>query len=1008
VVSQAISHYRIIKKLGAGGMGEVYLAEDTKLARKVAIKLVLPKSAGDEQARKRLIREARAAARLDHPNICAIHEVGEEANGNFIIMQYVEGETLASIIHKRHLELRESLDIAMQILSALSEAHTQGIIHRDIKPQNIIVTSRGQVKVLDFGLAKTVQRDQPIESEAETQSLLTEAGVIVGTVGYMSPEQARGAALDARSDLFSLGALLYECVTGRPAFSGNNLIDICAQVIHVDPQPPSKLNPHVPPELDSITLRALAKEADARYQSAGELLEDLRRVRDTSQAEERLPSQPVALEPTTSRIRALATLSNILRKRSPLAAAAMIVSLIAILAVWVIPRLGPTAPYQPLSEAKRWYDAGTNALRDGAYFQASKALERAISLDDKFALAHARLAEAWTELDYSDRAKDELLRVTALVPDRSALPPLEALYLRAITDTATREFATAIESYRSITDRVPEPEKPFAYLDLGRAYEKNEDTTKAIESYEEASRRDPQYASAFLRLGILLGRQQDFKRATEAFDKAQSLYDGLSNLEGVTEVLYQRGFLLNKIGKVAEARAQLQKVLDLTQTTANKYQQVRALLQFCSISYTEGNTVRAKEYATEAVDLAQANRLENLIAQGLIDLGTAFYVRREYTEAEKYFTQALEFGQISKGRRNAAMALLSLGRLYIQQEVNTDDALRALDQALPLFQEGGYKKEVSQVLIWRGRAKLLKGDYNGALQEFEPQLQVAKEVNDPSQLANLHGLVGRTRADQELYPEALPHFEQSYAIYNSLGNQLNVVYSLLDCGDILSQLGRYQESREALDRAALIADRLDSNYKQLLLARVSLFRSQMALSERHFSAAKSKSEQALALLGARYKRTVVEAKYTLGLAQCFLGAKREGKQLCQEAADMAPQAVDPRVLSKALLALAEAMRENGDDKNALATAMQAQERFSRAGQQESEWRALLIAGRASLRLNDADAARNHLSRAESVLLSIQQRWGSEAFNSYLARPDSQFHRKQLSEAIAHWQPNQQP
>jgi len=214
VVSQAISHYRIIKKLGAGGMGEVYLAEDTKLARKVAIKLLLPKSAGDEQDRKRLIREARAAAKLDHPNICAIHEVGEEADANFIIMQYVEGETLARIIHKRHLELRESLDIAIQILSALSEAHSQDIIHRDIKPQNIIVTPRGQVKVLDFGLAKTVQRDQPVESDAETQSILTEAGMIVGTAGYMSPEQAKGAALDARSDLFSFGAVLYECVTG--------------------------------------------------------------------------------------------------------------------------------------------------------------------------------------------------------------------------------------------------------------------------------------------------------------------------------------------------------------------------------------------------------------------------------------------------------------------------------------------------------------------------------------------------------------------------------------------------------------------------------------------------------------------------------------------------------------------------------------------------------------------------------------------------------------------------
>jgi len=1037
VVSQAISHYRIIKKLGVGGMGEVYLAEDTLLGRKVAIKLLLPRSAGDEHARKRLRREARAAAKLDHANICAIYEVGEDANGTFIVMQYVEGETLAGIIHKRHLELTESLDIATQILSALSEAHSKDIIHRDIKPQNVIVTPRGQVKVLDFGLAKIVQQDQPVESEAQTQSILTEAGMVMGTAAYMSPEQAKGADLDARSDLFSLGALLYECVTWRPPFTGNNLLEICGQVMHVNPRPPSSLNPHVPPELDRIMLRALAKEADVRYQSADELLEDLRRVRHTPQAEVKMPAQPVplgparlpatasaagvfegfppghdtqaqrqlpsqsgALEKTTSRIRALATISNILQKKSPTVAVAMIVILIAFLGYILLPSIWPRSPREPLAEAKRFYDAGTNALRDGAYYQASKALELAISRDDSFALAHARLAEALTELDYSDRAKDELLRVTTLVTDRSALPRLEALYLRAITDTATREFASAIESYRLISEQVPEPEKAFAYVDLGRAYEKNEDVKTAIESYEEAARRDKQYAAPFLRLGILQGRQQELPTALDAFDRAQSIYEGLSNLEGVTEVLYQRGSLLNKIGKLAEARAQQQQVLDLSQRTKNKFQQIRALLQFCSISYTEGNTTRGKEYAAEAMDLARANNLENLTAQSLIDLGGAFYVRREYTEAEKYFRQALEFAQANKGRRNEAMALLCLGRLYIHQDVNTEEALRDLNQALAFFQEGGYKKEVSIALLLRGRAKLLKGDYGGALEEFEDQLLVAKEANDPSQIAVLHGLIGRTLADQELYPDALRHFEEAYALYNSSGNQLSAGYSLLDRGDMLSRLGRYEEGRESLNRVTLIADHLDSNYRELLLARVQVFSSQMALSQRLFSDAREKGRQALTLLGTKYDRTVIEAKYTLGLAQSFSGAKREGKQLCQEASDMAPLARDPRVSSIVLLALAEAALESGVAKNALETAMQAQERFSSAGQKESEWRALLIAGLASLRLKDFDAARGYSSRAESVLLELQQKWGAESFNSYIARPDIQLCRKQLSDALA--------
>jgi serine/threonine protein kinase len=985
VVSQAISHYRIIKKLGAGGMGEVYLAEDTRLARKVAIKLLLPKSAGDEQARKRLIREARAAAKLDHPNICAIHEVGEEANASFIVMQYVEGETLAGIIHKRHLELRELLDIAIQILSALSEAHSQGIIHRDIKPQNIIVTSRGQVKVLDFGLAKTVQRDQPVESEAETQSILTEAGVIMGTVGYMSPEQARGAALDARSDLFSLGALLYECVTGRPAFTGNNLIDICAQVIHVDPQPPSNLNPLVPPELDRITLRALAKEADARYQSAGELLEDLRRVRDTSQAERQMTPQPVALEPTTSRVRALTTIFNIVQKRSPLAAAVLIVFLIAILAVWVVPRFWPRTTHQPLPEAKRFYDKGTNDLRDGAYYQASKALEHAISLDDRFALAHARLAEAWTELDYSDRAKDELLRVTALVPDRSALPPLDALYLKAVTSTVTRESAGAVESYDKIVQQVAEPEKPFAYLDLGRAYEKNEEIDHAIESYQEAAKRDGQYAPAFLRLGVLYGRQQDLKIAAEAFDKAESLYQALSNLEGVTEVLYQRGALSNKLGKLVEARALLERALDITGRTANKYQQIRILLQLSHTTCVAGDIPRAQQYATEARDLAQADEMENLTTQGLIDLGYAFLVRNQLERAEDYFLQALEFARRNKGRRNEARALLMLGNLRMQQD-NADEARRYVEQALPFYEQGGYRKEASQALYLLGHANDLKGDYSNALEAFKKQLQVAEQWGDQSQVALSHEGIGVTLAHREGYPEALQHFEVCYTTYNALGKQLNAGYSLLNRGDMLWRLGRYEEAEAVLNQALSIAVRPQSDYKQLS-GRIYLVKAGMALSQRRFLEAQIMGKQALGILDTQSRLGLVEAMSVFGLAQTLSGEKQKGRLTCGQAAEMAKHTDDPRLVSGTLLALAESMLEIGDFQGAFATASSAEASFASAGQRESEWKAALLAGRAGARLGDHVSANEYESRAENVYSGLQQYWGIEAFASYGTRLD---------------------
>ncbi|MEK6325094.1 MAG: protein kinase [Acidobacteriota bacterium] len=276
MISETISHYRILQKLGAGGMGEVYLAEDTKLGRKVAIKFLPPESTADEQARKRLLREAQAAATLDHPNICAVHEVGEEDGRSFIVMQLLEGETLSRRINERPLQLREALDLAVQVADALAAAHLRGIIHRDIKPQNIMVTGRGQAKVMDFGLAKVVREKSLAESEAMTESLLTEPGAIVGTVPYMSPEQVKGEPVDARTDIFSFGAVLYEMLTGRRAFRGDSQIATLAAVLNQEPEPlPAK----VPHDLAKIILRCLRKDPARRYQTVADLkvaLEDAR------------------------------------------------------------------------------------------------------------------------------------------------------------------------------------------------------------------------------------------------------------------------------------------------------------------------------------------------------------------------------------------------------------------------------------------------------------------------------------------------------------------------------------------------------------------------------------------------------------------------------------------------------------------------------------------------------------------------------------------------------------
>ncbi|MFY9554823.1 MAG: protein kinase [Blastocatellia bacterium] len=274
-IPHTITHYRILKKIGAGGMGEVYLAEDTRLNRRVAIKFLAAESTADERAKKRLLHEAQAAAKLDHPNICAIYEVGEQDQHSFIVMQYIDGETLSKRIQQNSFEISEALRLAVQAAEAISEAHSHGIIHRDIKPQNIIITTRGQVKVLDFGLAKVTREDSVRESAARTESLLTEAGVAMGTVLYMSPEQLEGKPLDSRSDIFSFGCMLYEIVSGKNPFAAESTAAIASAILTREPEPLARYSDRAPEELQRIVRKCLEKNRDRRYQTMRDVATDL-------------------------------------------------------------------------------------------------------------------------------------------------------------------------------------------------------------------------------------------------------------------------------------------------------------------------------------------------------------------------------------------------------------------------------------------------------------------------------------------------------------------------------------------------------------------------------------------------------------------------------------------------------------------------------------------------------------------------------------------------------------
>jgi TolB-like protein/predicted Ser/Thr protein kinase len=532
MIAHTISHYRIIKKLGAGGMGEVYLAEDTLLGRQVAIKFLPAEAVADEQARKRLFREARAAALLDHPNICAVHEVGEEGGRSFIVMQYIEGETLAARIKRQPLEVKEALAIAAQVADALTEAHARGVIHRDLKPQNVMLSARGQVKVLDFGLAKMMRERAVAESEAETASWKTETGAILGTPAYMSPEQVRGEEVDSRSDIFSFGTVLYEILSGRRPFEAKSTAEVISAILTREPPQLQSAAGAVPARVEHLVRKCLEKDAARRYRTIGELATELEQVR-------REVETGVSAESGAEQAAAVAVSKGHPVKRHQFLTSRWILSLTAVVMLaaagfgywrlWGGGAAGTRSeikslavlPLQNLSD-----DAGQEHFADGmteaiignlAKIRALRVVSRPSVM--RFKGSRKSLAEIAQELKVdavivgsvqraSGRVKitaqlihpatDEHLWANDYESDLSDVLKLQSEVARAVA-TEIRIQVTAEERARLASARSINPQAYEAYL-LGRSHlSKNneQDYQQAIAYFERATQIAPDYAAAY-------------------------------------------------------------------------------------------------------------------------------------------------------------------------------------------------------------------------------------------------------------------------------------------------------------------------------------------------------------------------------------------------------------------------------------------------------------------------------------------------------------------------------
>ncbi|HKR02414.1 MAG TPA: protein kinase, partial [Pyrinomonadaceae bacterium] len=980
MIGRTISHYRILSKLGQGAMSVVYIAEDLQLGREVAFK-VLTDRPDYPQLRARMLREARTLSSVSHPRIATVYEYGETPEGQpYIAMELVRGRTLSELLSgSNNLTLDSLLEIVEGVAEGLVEAHRLKIVHRDIKPSNVAITERGDVKILDFGLAKRFEvEDGTSEGKSRVQTspvTQTREGIIVGTPMYSSPEQTLGADVDGRSDIFSLGALLYECIAGRVPFEGKNNGAISTKVVFNDPPPPSKFNPSVPPELDRITLKALSKKPEERYQSARKFLADLRRLRKSLPGRTRAHVIKREHAPAPSRQSPrLTAWSEALRRPRTLLAAFLATSAAALLLIWgstLLHRAGPGVP----AAAMEHYERGVNALRDGTLYTAIRELEKAIQLEEAFPLAHATLAEAWHELDNSTNSEKEIGRAQTLSARFSGLPDQESLQIQAITGLNTNNLASAIKNYETLVNVTPEGAKADAYVDLGRAYEKNEEIEKALDAFTKASNATPSRPSAFLRLGELYARKQNLASATEVFEKAEALYRAEKNYTGLSEVFYQRGSLYNRLKMSDEARSSLQLALDTAKGAGDIHQQIKALLELCVTSSNEGDGVRARQYAADALTLAQNSSLDVFVTQVHFELGNSYLLSRDLGQAEEHFQQALYWSQKHGGRRHLAMASFRLASLY-EQQAKGEEVLRYIKPALDFFKQGGYSKEYLDSLRLSGRAHLQKGDFARATQAFDEATQLARRTDNLSQVAGIHFEFGNLLSNREHYPAALGHFAESCALYGVKSSEhVWLSYSLLYRADVQWRIGLYADAAASLDQLSSVIKSLDDKNRKKLLARKELIESQLALSQLNFGEAIGKAREAIKTAqGGAAEYVFIEAHSALGLALARSGAKGWGLPECRKALELAEKEDEPRLRFAALLALAESKLAAGDSQGALQDALSAREHFAQGGQLESELRAVLIAAEAARKGGDSGATRSYLQNATEISSKLAEEW----------------------------------
>ena len=764
-----LMYYRILRKIGAGGMGEVYLAEDTRLGRKVALKFLPAAFAQDQTRLKRFTQEARAASALNHPNILTVHEIGQTDNSHFIATEFVKGETLRERMQRESFSLREVLDIATQVASALNAAHEAKIIHRDIKPENIMLRADGLVKVLDFGLAKLNPDTTIVNTEADTLAQVkTGTGVILGTAAYMSPEQARGKTVDARTDVFSFGVVLYEMLSGKHPFAGETTSDVIAAILQNEPAPLTGFG--VPKELERIVSRALRKSADERYQHVKDLLIDLKDFKQESEFAEKLgrSSAPAKGEKTAERSEARTEIQNartalsakhIAReiKNHKLGLAVLSVLLLAAIGLgyWFFTRRQAEATrIQSIAILPFVNESGNpdvEFLSDGiseslinslSQLEQLKVVARATAFTYKRRKSDPREAgrELGVDVVLTGRVTlfgDTLIVQTDLVSIADGTQIWGEHYKRKLADllsvqeNISHEILSRLqpklssEGEKRLTDSYPDNSEAYQLYLKGRYFwnrRTEEGIRKGIGYFEQAISKDPKYALAYVGLAdsynvmgfySFLPPKESFPKAKAAAVKALELKEELAeahNSLAYATLYYDWNF--------AAAEKEFLRAIELNPNYPVAHQWY-------------GNLLTAMGRWDEAIqEFKRAQELDPLSLVITAVPGWTYYYAREYDKAIESCHKAIEMD------RNFALAHNWLGQAYERKGMYE----KAISEFKEAFRLSGNSPETAALLA---HAYAVSGSKRQAQDILDNLLELSKQrYVSPYHIATIYAGIG--------------------------------------------------------------------------------------------------------------------------------------------------------------------------------------------------------------------------------------------------------------------------